>query len=168
MAGSQIDWSTLLAEIENECLCLTEELSDAKERLSQAQQKLDENQRTITSNQQMIFQCRRCIPWYGDYNIYFLILLLRAGIFWIKIIIWLNKEANKENNNSQGSTGAAPVRGLIFEYINMHHQSRIQVTSPSTHVTPDLNSPNAIYQQRTPNLRFMSRVATREERYHKK
>jgi len=69
-----------LAEIENECLCLTEELSDAKERLSQAQQKLDENQRTITSNQQMILQCRLCIP-YGDYNNYFLILLLRAGIF---------------------------------------------------------------------------------------
>jgi len=40
-----------------ECLCLTEELSNAKEeRPSQAEQKLDENQRTIANNQQVSCQ----------------------------------------------------------------------------------------------------------------
>jgi len=79
-----------------------------------------------------------------------------SWMFQIKIIAWPNKEANKENNNSQGSTGGSSYsnatlvgRGPIY----MHHQSSL-----STHVTPDLNSTNAIYQQRTPNLPFMSRV----------
>ena len=48
-------------EKENECFCLTEELSDTKERLTQAQQKLDENQRTIASNQQVSFPIQTSI-----------------------------------------------------------------------------------------------------------
>jgi len=88
----------------------------------------------------------------------------------MKVIAWLNKEANKENNNPQGSTGgrsynnATIGRGPTY----MHHQSRIPVTSPSTHVTPHLNSPQAIYQQRTPNLPFMSRVLAMNTTPHAK
>jgi hypothetical protein len=91
-------------------------------------------------------------------------------MFRIKVIAWLNKEANKENHNSQGSTGgrsynsATIGRGPTY----MHHQSRIPIASPSTHVTPDLNSPNATYQQRTPNLPFMSRVLAMNTTPHAK
>ena len=56
------------AEKENECLCLTKELSHAKERLSQTQQKLDENQRTIASNQQVSFPIQTIYKPYGHYN----------------------------------------------------------------------------------------------------
>jgi len=93
-----------------------------------------------------------------------------SWMFRIKVIACHNKEANKENNNSQGSTdgrsynNATIGRGPRY----MHHQSRIPVTSPSTHVTPDLNSPNTIYQKRTTILPFMSRVLAMNTTPHAK
>ena len=49
-----------------------------------------------------------------------------------------------------------------------HYAVHSFLTSPSTHVTPDNNSPNAMYQQRAPNLPFMSQVLAMNTTPHAK